>query len=133
MSKPPTFKGIIVRGMYHRGEWAVAIAKALRSGEYMMVEREPTNPYDGNAIKVLAREDVFDKFTFIGYIGREYAARIAPWMDSGWFFNVSVERLMNGYPIVKLEPMFPDEKKEEVGVEAELDIVHKPEKELEDA
>lgn len=47
-------------------------------GEYVMVRREPVNPYDPNAIRIdnVRREQV-------GHIGRNMAAKLAPFMDSG--------------------------------------------------
>lgn len=47
-------------------------------GEYVMVRREPSNSYDKNAIRIdnVRREQ-------IGHIGRDMAAKLAPFMDSG--------------------------------------------------
>jgi len=101
----PVFEGIIVRGMFFRGAAIVALAKLMQPGEWIILQRQPDNPYDRNAIQVLASLDCDGEFVRIGFIGREYAAEIAPWMDAGWFFETSIQRVMNGYPIVKLVPM----------------------------
>ncbi|KAK5272304.1 hypothetical protein LTR99_010593 [Exophiala xenobiotica] len=47
-------------------------------GEYVKVRREPSNPYDSNAIRIdnVLRDQ-------IGHIGRQVAAKLAPLMDSG--------------------------------------------------
>ncbi|KAL8696081.1 MAG: hypothetical protein Q9201_007834 [Fulgogasparrea decipioides] len=47
-------------------------------GEYVSVRREPSNPYDGNAIRVsnVMRDQ-------IGHLGRREAAKLARYMDSG--------------------------------------------------
>ncbi|EXJ79902.1 hypothetical protein A1O3_08187 [Capronia epimyces CBS 606.96] len=47
-------------------------------GEYVRVRREPSNPYDSNAIRIdnVLREQ-------IGHIGRQVAAKLAPLMDAG--------------------------------------------------
>lgn len=47
-------------------------------GEYVRVRREPSNPYDSNAIRIdnVLRDQ-------IGHIGRNVAAKLAPLMDSG--------------------------------------------------
>ncbi|EXJ83871.1 hypothetical protein A1O1_07499 [Capronia coronata CBS 617.96] len=47
-------------------------------GEYVRVRREPSNPYDSNAIRIdnVLRDQ-------IGHIGRQVAAKLAPLMDSG--------------------------------------------------
>lgn len=62
--------------------------------EYMVLEREPRNEYDRNAIKVcfLSR----DRHVHIGYIGNTkqegdragLASRLAPLMDAGYKFSV---------------------------------------------
>ena len=48
------------------------------TGEYVLVRREPRNPYDSNAIRIdnVVRDQ-------IGHIGRQVAAKLAPLMDSG--------------------------------------------------
>ncbi|KAJ9657626.1 hypothetical protein H2198_004154, partial [Neophaeococcomyces mojaviensis] len=47
-------------------------------GEYVIIRREPQNPYDRNAIRIdnVMREQ-------IGHIGRQVAAKLSPFMDSG--------------------------------------------------
>ncbi|KAI4211169.1 MAG: hypothetical protein LQ351_006069 [Letrouitia transgressa] len=47
-------------------------------GEYVTIRREPSNPYDSNAIRV--SNVIGDQ---IGHIGRKEAAKLAPYMDSG--------------------------------------------------
>ena len=51
---------------------------AATVGEYVIVRREPGNPYDRNAIRIdnVRRQQ-------IGHIGRDMAAKLAPFMDSG--------------------------------------------------
>lgn len=57
-------------------------------GEYVRVRREPSNPYDSNAIRIdnVLREQ-------IGHIGRQVAAKLAPLMDSG---SLLVEGALTG-------------------------------------
>ncbi|KAK5941852.1 hypothetical protein PMZ80_005803 [Knufia obscura] len=57
-------------------------------GEYVMVRREPGNPYDRNAIRIdnVRRQQ-------IGHIGRDMAAKLAPFMDSG---DLLVEGALTG-------------------------------------
>ena len=47
-------------------------------GEHVLVRREATNPFDSNAIRVdnVQRDQ-------IGHIPRQYAAKLAPYMDTG--------------------------------------------------
>ena len=62
----------------------------LRMSEFLVGDpvglfREPDNPKDSNAIQVLdMAEQPF------GYIAREKAAILAPWMDRGWFYTAKV-------------------------------------------
>ena len=46
-------------------------------GEYTLVKREPSNPYDRNAIRI---DNVMN--AQIGHIGRNIAAKLAPFLDS---------------------------------------------------
>jgi hypothetical protein len=57
-------------------------------GEYVKVRREPSNPYDTNAIRIdnVQRDQ-------IGHIGRNVAAKLAPLMDSG---SLLVEGALTG-------------------------------------
>ena len=57
-------------------------------GEYVKVRREPSNPYDANAIRIdnVQRDQ-------IGHIGRNVAAKLAPLMDSG---SLLVEGALTG-------------------------------------
>ena len=57
-------------------------------GEFVSVQREPTNQYDSNAIRIsnVMRDQ-------IGHIGRREAAKLAPHMDSG---SILVEGLLAG-------------------------------------
>jgi len=95
----PVFAGIPCRGCFY-AQNGCAIVDTLVPGESIMVEREPTNPYDSNAIKVLNLDGVW-----FGYIGREYAAKIAPWMDRGVFFNAWKTGRVRCQTIITLEPL----------------------------
>ena len=53
----------------------MVLADGLQIGTVLRLEREPTNEYDPNAIKV------FFEDTFIGYIERGQAAWISPELD----------------------------------------------------
>ncbi|KEF60565.1 uncharacterized protein A1O9_02126 [Exophiala aquamarina CBS 119918] len=58
-------------------------------GEYVKVRREPSNPYDSNAIRIdnVQRDQ-------IGHIGRNVAAKLAPLMDAG---SLLVEGALTGH------------------------------------
>ncbi|KNC99573.1 uncharacterized protein SPPG_04962 [Spizellomyces punctatus DAOM BR117] len=64
------YRSTIVGIRYYKG--------MVGKGESVILEREPLNPYDRNAIKVLnMRNDQ------VGHIPREQAAVLAPFMDAG--------------------------------------------------
>jgi len=57
----------------------------MEAGEPLLLSREPTNPVDSNAVLVTYIDQP------VGYVGREWAAILAPWMDSGWVYIGRVE------------------------------------------
>lgn len=57
-------------------------------GEYVILRREPSNPYDSNAIRV---DNVFGNQ--IGHIPRNLAAKLAPYIDRG---EVELEGILSG-------------------------------------
>lgn len=61
--------------------------ETLKEGVRLRLEREPTNPRDKNAIKV-----IYYGFHF-GYIEKDVAMTIAPLMDAGKKFNVKITRV----------------------------------------
>lgn len=54
--------------------------RMVLSGEGLLLEREPSNPVDSNAIIVHTETGP------IGYLERAASARIAPWIDKGWVY-----------------------------------------------
>lgn len=73
----PTFPNVRVVGMHFRGGGAKDIAAAASETTPFTLEREPENPYDVYAIKVLVEDQ------HIGYIERGQAAWISPLLDDG--------------------------------------------------
>lgn len=119
--RPPTFDGVALRGTYYKGKFAVQLARTLVAGDGLYCMREPSNQHDGNAI-MISHEG-----THIGYAGREYAARIAPWMDAGWLFLCTVQdNYVCGVPThvhcdLRFTPLGRPQKKVEVEKEKELE------------
>lgn len=75
----------------------------------MMVEREPNNPHDSNAIKVSAVLDT-EELVWLGYIAASKAAIMAPFMDQGWTYtskvsDAAVVRIKGGYMRIKLRSL----------------------------
>lgn len=69
-----------VRGTQFRPIEAKAFVNTCEDGVVLTLQREPENPHDANAIKVLSPDP---EAIHIGYIAKEIAAEIAPLMDSG--------------------------------------------------
>lgn len=80
----------ILRGLSFRPPEAKAYANTLTEGDPLLIEREPSNQFDPNAIKVLSPEGSIH----IGYVAKEIAVELAPMMDEGRFFSCSVESVM---------------------------------------
>lgn len=64
-------------GAKFRGVAVQAEVLALTPESKLSVEREPSNVYDSNAIKVLAEG------VFLGYVPKNIAAEVAPMLDAG--------------------------------------------------
>src|SRR5690606_41226442 len=60
---------------------AQQITLSLEPGTPLRLEREPTNPYDPNAIKDNGVDGVH-----LGYVPKNVAVHLASWMDSVWDF-----------------------------------------------
>lgn len=97
----PSFPSVACVGMHFRGSNAVSAAAALEPGDRLTLEREPENPYDAYAIKVLL-EDLH-----LGYIERGQAAWISPLLDEGATAETTVthleQRKNNIHPILQIE------------------------------
>lgn len=79
-----------LRGTSFRGIEAQAIAKSLAEGTVLVLQREPSNQYDANAIAVIEPESQIH----IGYVAKEVAVELAPEMDDGAAFTCKVETNM---------------------------------------
>ena len=88
---------------------AAAHRLALLPGAALLNSREPDNPADPNAVELLCP----GCSTHIGYVDRESAAVVAPWMDNGWSCTSTVKELRRTlndsfftvYIYVLLEPL----------------------------
>jgi hypothetical protein len=118
--QPPSFTGIPCRGCFYTPKGCDVVG-VLARGEPILCVREPDNPYDSNAIRVLSSDEIW-----FGYIGREYAAEIAPWMDQGWFFTSVKTNLIGCHTIIRLDPILPQEKEEEVETSTPVDLTMEP-------
>lgn len=107
---------IEVAGIPHR--MANAVAFARRAQQYLELEREPNNPHDPNAIKVIgvSKGWFFWRRHFLGYVPRETAAiiaenrlwgRIKPRLRSIWAGGYVKDTVYVNFDI--LEPIPPPE------------------------
>ena len=65
--------------------------KELKENEELILEREPANQYDKNAIKILNSER-----EHLGYVNKEIAIDMAKAMDKGLKFKVIVTSITGG-------------------------------------
>lgn len=72
-----------IRGMLKT--CGVGVKDLVQGGETLLLQRDPGNAYDSNAILAVAASGVK-----IGYVAREVAARLSPKMDAGEKFVVRV-------------------------------------------
>lgn len=80
-----------VRGLQFREASAFFMCHDLCVGDPMIVEREPGNQADSNAIKVMAPVDEdSESLVHMGYIAAEKAKVMAAWMDKGWMYHAKV-------------------------------------------
>lgn len=104
--KPPTFPNVAVVGMHFRerdGIPAKEWAQMIEPGTEIFYEREPANPFDPYAIKIMFN------LMHMGFVERGQACYIAPWMDEGVEFIcvVTDKELRKGgiTPIVCFTPV----------------------------
>ena len=68
-----------------------AIIQSLTPGQVLVLQREPSNPHDPHAVKVLT-----DGGQQIGYLSARVAARLAPTMDSGVRYSATASQITGG-------------------------------------
>lgn len=109
--------------MHFRGQEIKALVSNFMPPVGLLLEREPMNPHDSMAIKVLYDTDSGP--VHIGYIERDRAAFIAPYMDNGIAFTctcVDLEaRKNNLHPICNIVPIAPHESADETEYETEAE------------
>ncbi len=67
------------------------VVGALRPGEALALRREPDNPHDPHAVKVLTESGVQ-----IGYLSARVASRLAPSMDTGTRYTATISQITGG-------------------------------------
>lgn len=95
-------------GINFRPEEVKELVKALEPGDVLALEREPDNPYDPNAIRVLDADE-----NFLGFVAAKnalhVASEIAPYMDNGHNTRVTVIEGGTSYsPALRIEVDEPE-------------------------
>jgi len=55
--------------------------KEIKVGELLMLEPEPSNKYDPNAVKIIFLQDITGYF--IGYVPKKFSAEVAGLLEAG--------------------------------------------------
>jgi hypothetical protein len=109
--KAPTFSNVKTVGQFFRereGIPAFLWSEEIKVGESIEYEREPDNPFDPNAIKVLHNGH------HMAYIERGQAAFISTYLDSGTAYRAYVsakdtDNKGNEIPLITFEPISTDD------------------------
>lgn len=108
--QPPIFHTKLV-GLSHRSFSEQGFVLNLNVGDHMLVEREPDNPYDANAIRFVPVEPPEDQsIEHLGFVAAKFAVNvageIAPWMDRGFHFQATIiEGGTKKSPSIELTPL----------------------------
>lgn len=85
-----------LRGVNFRPAEAKAVVKLLTELDTLSLRRDPDNQYDSNAIAVYHDETGH----FLGFVAKEDAADLAPQMDDGTAFTVTMMSRTGPYGIL---------------------------------
>lgn len=107
---PPTFNTFL-RGVSFRPIEAKVIVTNLDDDANLMIERDHANPYDSNAVKVIEP----DSLEFIGFVAKECAVDLAPWMDKGHHFTCRADGRVQTYVLcLVIEPVLSADEEQKV-------------------
>lgn len=94
------------------------IIRTLSIGDELLVEREPDNAYDSNAVKVLTKDG-----DWIGYVAKESNMELAEHLDNGGEARVTIiSFLSNIKPHLEIELLAGEDGSEDDGA-----LDHEPE------
>ena len=81
-----------------RGNRQKIIKKHVREGQKLLFIRESKNPVDPNAIGIWAETSglLRKKRLQIGYLSEQWAKQIAPALDGGWRYDLTVLAVTGG-------------------------------------
>lgn len=69
------------------------LISSLKKGDVIDYQRQPDNPYDTNAIGLY----IFETEGFLGYIKKTLAFELAPAMDAGQEYIITVDEVTGGH------------------------------------
>lgn len=97
----PTFTTKLV-GLQFRPPEVQEIVQGLEEGDNLELVREPTNPYDENAIRIIRDGE------FLGFVAASKAintaSEIAPFLDQGYLYTCRVVEGGTSYsPALRIE------------------------------
>lgn len=115
--KLPVFKKCLVVGVRYRAPFERMVAASVAPYDGLILEREPHNPYDSGAVKVLHGS------THIGYVERDVAATLSRLMDSGVFYMATTVKNRRNSIIVNIHPIDPPKHEKVVKQQAPLEAV----------
>lgn len=104
----PYTNSSVIRGNQHRPVEAQAVAQNLEVDDPIRLEPEPENRFDANAVRMMAESEKgsgeFD--THIGYVHRDTAPVIQPWLLNGAEYEASVYQAAGSFSVIGFE--FPN-------------------------
>ena len=85
------------------GSSRASIIARMRESDKIFLEREPLNPYDSNAVKVLVHQNGEKKQ--IGYLSKDVAAEVSSKLRRNYNFKINIEGvgLWEGRPYCSLQ------------------------------
>jgi len=90
MAKAPTIIAKVRGYSFFGMEGATAYAE-LEEGDGVLLSREPENDVDSNAIRLETSCESCGGHN-VGYIDRDSARKLSPWIDKGWVYTAHVVR-----------------------------------------
>lgn len=112
----PVFKKCLVVGVRYRAPFERMVAASVAPYDGLILEREPHNPHDSGAVKVLHGS------THIGYVQRDVAALLSGLMDSGIFYMATTVKNCRNSIVVNIHPIDPPKDEKVVEYQAPLEV-----------
>lgn len=105
-----------VAGVQFRPTQEIAEAvKAMKVGDVLLLEAEPTNKFDPNAVKILYKENFDDEnFTFLGYVPKKFSSEVSGLLEAGLPVYCRVDEVLpSGKPWEMIKVTISDEEEDD--------------------